>query len=154
MRQQVAALLFQSCLAIILAKKSTLLASYQLPVEVRNKVCAFFFQKVMVSLATPEQPNMETCVLIPQEFSLAINAITNNNETDLTVWTCSDIAKGQLFYPFQGTIRIDKLNIGNNLQDDDGQRDTRISFLNYIFLFNFGIKLIVFDVKLTVLLDI
>uniref|UniRef100_A0A1B0C7U0 Uncharacterized protein n=1 Tax=Glossina palpalis gambiensis TaxID=67801 RepID=A0A1B0C7U0_9MUSC len=62
---------------------------------------------------------METCVLIPQEFSLAINALTNNNETDLTVWTCSDIPKGQLFYPFQGTIRIDKLNIASSLQDDD-----------------------------------
>uniref|UniRef100_A0A1A9UIQ0 Uncharacterized protein n=1 Tax=Glossina austeni TaxID=7395 RepID=A0A1A9UIQ0_GLOAU len=94
MRQQVAALLFQSCLAIILAKKSTLATSYL-------------------------WKNMETCVLIPQEFSLAINALTNNNETDLTVWTCSDIPKGQLFYPFQGTIRIDKLNIASSLQDDD-----------------------------------
>lgn len=65
---------------------------------------------------------METCVLIPQEFSLCIRQTINNNrrnEPEVSVWTNTQIAQGSLCYPFQGTIRIDKLDVYGQLDDDD-----------------------------------
>lgn len=61
---------------------------------------------------------METYVLIPQQFSLAFNT-SNNNKTPITVWTSSTIEKGQAFYPFQGTLRIGKIQSFDNIKDDD-----------------------------------
>lgn len=62
---------------------------------------------------------METCVLIPQEFSLAVTPTTNRNDADVTVWTNAEIKQGTIFYPFQGTIRMDKLNTFKHLDHDD-----------------------------------
>lgn len=74
---------------------------------------------------------METCVLIPQEFSLCIrnnnnNSTSNNNnnnnnnkELEVSVWSNSAIAQGALCYPFQGTIRLDKLDVYGHLDDED-----------------------------------
>lgn len=53
---------------------------------------------------------MDTCVLIPKEFGLTkTSLLTANSECNLTVCATSNIKKGSLFYPFQGTIRTDKI---------------------------------------------
>ncbi|XP_055387326.1 zinc finger protein 112-like [Condylostylus longicornis] len=61
---------------------------------------------------------METCVLIPQEFSLAL-AANDINDQRITVWSTCKIQQGQFFYPFQGTIRIDTLDVMKYLDDED-----------------------------------
>lgn len=75
---------------------------------------------------------METCVLIPQEFSLCIRSTPigpKRPEPEVSVWTNSPIAQGTLCYPFQGTIRLDKLEVYGQLDDDDVSR----KFLFIIF---------------------
>ncbi|XP_049763472.1 zinc finger and SCAN domain-containing protein 22-like [Schistocerca gregaria] len=69
---------------------------------------------------------METCVLIPQEFSLVLTATSpvdrNANrlpEMRVNVWTNARIPQGTLIYPFQGTIRLDKLEVYGYLDDND-----------------------------------
>lgn len=62
---------------------------------------------------------METCVLIPQEFALVLATAKNSKEQVPTVWSTSSISQGTLFYPFQGTVRIDKLDIYSFLNEDD-----------------------------------
>ncbi|XP_075225480.1 uncharacterized protein LOC142326720 [Lycorma delicatula] len=67
---------------------------------------------------------METCVLIPQEFSLVLTAAdarVNKKipEMNVHVWTNARIPQGTLIYPFQGTIRLDKLEVYSYLEDND-----------------------------------
>ncbi|XP_046389175.1 zinc finger protein 316 [Ischnura elegans] len=88
---------------------------------------------------------METCVLIPQEFSLVLTAATagadgrrsagltsdssslsvedrNANrlfEMRVDVWSNTRIPQGAVVYPFQGTIRLDKLEVYSYLDDND-----------------------------------
>ncbi|XP_052865475.1 zinc finger protein 177-like [Anopheles cruzii] len=64
---------------------------------------------------------METCVLIPQEFALAVTGLgaRNSREQTATVWSSRAIAQGTLCYPFQGTVRIDNLDIFSTIQEDD-----------------------------------
>lgn len=64
---------------------------------------------------------METCVLIPQELSLAVTAAgaRNSAEQSVSVWSSMRIKQGEMYYPFQGTVRIDKLNIYSYVSDDD-----------------------------------
>nr|CAH7761302.1 unnamed protein product [Callosobruchus chinensis] len=65
---------------------------------------------------------METCVLIPQEFSLCVRSPPlgrKQQEPEVSVWSNTTIAQGSLCYPFQGTIRIDKLDVYGQLEDDD-----------------------------------
>ncbi|XP_014250296.1 zinc finger protein 287 [Cimex lectularius] len=70
---------------------------------------------------------METCVLIPQEFSLVLTAAPDNHnrlkkklpEMSVNVWTNARIPQGTLIYPFQGTIRLDKLEVYGYLEDND-----------------------------------
>ncbi|KAF7274542.1 hypothetical protein GWI33_012812 [Rhynchophorus ferrugineus] len=64
---------------------------------------------------------METCVLIPQEFSLCLRPQDKaaNGDPEVSVWSNSSIAQGSLCYPFQGTIRIDKLDVYGTLDDED-----------------------------------
>uniref|UniRef100_A0A182F576 SEA domain-containing protein n=1 Tax=Anopheles albimanus TaxID=7167 RepID=A0A182F576_ANOAL len=64
---------------------------------------------------------METCVLIPQEFALAVTGLGARNSRDqtATVWSNTAIAQGTLCYPFQGTVRIDNLDIYSNIAEDD-----------------------------------
>lgn len=64
---------------------------------------------------------METCVLIPQEFSLAMTAAgaRNSGEQSVSVWSSTRIKQGELYYPFQGTVRIDKLNIYSYVENED-----------------------------------
>lgn len=70
---------------------------------------------------------METCVLIPQEFSLVLTAAdarANKKipEMNVHVWTNARIPQGTLIYPFQGTIRLDKLEVYSYLEENDVSR--------------------------------
>ncbi|KAK7790400.1 hypothetical protein R5R35_010751 [Gryllus longicercus] len=81
---------------------------------------------------------METCVLIPQEFSLVLTASPaaataavdrNANrlpEMRVNVWTNARIPQGTVIYPFQGTIRLDKLEVYSYLDDNDVSTRTRV----------------------------
>lgn len=68
---------------------------------------------------------METCVLIPQELSLVITSQQDgkhrkfSDNVNVNVWTNATITQGTLIYPFQGTIRLDKLDIYNYLDFND-----------------------------------
>ncbi|XP_054264075.1 zinc finger protein 227-like isoform X2 [Macrosteles quadrilineatus] len=65
---------------------------------------------------------METCVLIPQEFSLVLTpgfAKKRGPDVGVSVWTNAKIPQGTLIYPFQGTIRLDKLEVYSYLDDND-----------------------------------
>lgn len=75
---------------------------------------------------------METCVLIPQDFSLVLTApgAKKSREQVASVWSTSRIQQGTLCYPFQGTVRIDKLNIHSYVEEDD----VSFSFINILML--------------------
>lgn len=64
---------------------------------------------------------METQVLIPQEFSLVVTAsgARNSGEPLVSVWTTNRIKQGALYYPFQGTVRIDNLDIYSYIDEED-----------------------------------
>lgn len=82
---------------------------------------------------------METCVLIPQEFSLCVrdeNAGKKNDEPSVSVWSNTRISQGSLCYPFQGTIRLDKLQVYGQLNDDD------VSKLNSLLLLLLRINIV------------
>ncbi|GAB6025184.1 hypothetical protein CHUAL_010607 [Chamberlinius hualienensis] len=68
---------------------------------------------------------METCVLIPSEFSLVLTTSPTPTgqfrEMGVRVWTNERIPRGTKFYPFQGTIRLDKLEIYSYLDDGDAR---------------------------------
>lgn len=59
---------------------------------------------------------METCVLIPQEFSLMAEGPRGQQ---ITVTTNTRVPQGTLCYPFQGTVRLDTINVYDQLDDDD-----------------------------------
>ena len=68
-------------------------------------------------------------MLIPQELSLVITSPSDDkqdrrkfpadNNICVSVWTNSTIPRGTYIYPFQGTIRLDKLDIYNYLDYSD-----------------------------------
>lgn len=64
---------------------------------------------------------METCVLIPQELSLVVTTAgaRSSGEQTVTAWSTTRIKQGALYYPFQGTVRIDKLNVYSYINEDD-----------------------------------
>lgn len=64
---------------------------------------------------------METQVLIPQEFALVVTASGARNSADpnVSVWTTDRIKQGALYYPFQGTVRIDNLDLYSYVDEDD-----------------------------------
>ncbi|XP_076373869.1 PR domain zinc finger protein 5-like isoform X2 [Tachypleus tridentatus] len=67
---------------------------------------------------------METCVLIPSEFSLVLisfseSKISHSCETGVCVWSNQKIPHGRRFSPFQGTFRLDNLEVYSYLQDSD-----------------------------------
>ncbi|GBP20410.1 hypothetical protein EVAR_14659_1 [Eumeta japonica] len=62
---------------------------------------------------------METLVLIPQELSLALRTGGARAEASASVWSSAELARGTLLYPFQGTIRIDKLHVYSYVPDSD-----------------------------------
>lgn len=64
---------------------------------------------------------METCVLIPQEFSLVVASVVGSKKHDpvVSVWSTARIPQGTRCYPFQGTVRIDKLEVYSYIDEDD-----------------------------------
>lgn len=64
---------------------------------------------------------METQVLIPQEFSLVLTAPggKKSREQVATVFSTARIPQGTVLYPFQGTVRTDKLEIYSYLDEHD-----------------------------------
>lgn len=64
---------------------------------------------------------METQVLIPQELSLVLTAsgAKKSREQVATVFATARIPQGMAFYPFQGTVRTDKLEIHSYLDEND-----------------------------------
>lgn len=64
---------------------------------------------------------METQVLIPQEFSLVLTAPggKKSREQVASVFSSVRIPQNTIFYPFQGTVRIDKLEIHSYLDEHD-----------------------------------
>lgn len=61
---------------------------------------------------------MDHLVLIPQEFNLVVTS-EKLPQDNVSVWSNQRISQGTLFYPFQGTVRIDKLNVFSKVSDDD-----------------------------------
>lgn len=63
----------------------------------------------------------------------------SRREPEVSVWSNTNIAQGTLCYPFQGTIRIDKLEVYGQLEDDDVSKlivlDTYIMNKNYTYIF-------------------
>ncbi|XP_046738976.1 oocyte zinc finger protein XlCOF8.4-like [Diprion similis] len=86
---------------------------------------------------------METCVLIPKEFSLVLATDPSNklfknapfSEMRISVWSNVFIPSGTLIYPFQGSIRFDKIDLYSLLDDNDIRREygcyDEVSFSNY-----------------------
>ncbi|XP_011502745.1 PREDICTED: zinc finger protein 235-like [Ceratosolen solmsi marchali] len=81
---------------------------------------------------------METSVLIPKEFSLALTSHQQSNCNQITyksnsksflsdirvsVWSNVFIPIGTLIYPFQGSIRFDKIDLYSLLDDNDIRRE-------------------------------
>lgn len=74
---------------------------------------------------------METCVLIPKELSLQAVPVTGSQrsankrraEPEITVMTNVNVSRGTLIYPFQGTVRMDKLDVFSFLDDTDVSTD-------------------------------
>lgn len=61
---------------------------------------------------------MDHLVLIPQDFNLVVTSEKLPHD-NVTVWSNQRIAQGTIYYPFQGTVRIDKLNVFATTNDDD-----------------------------------
>lgn len=79
---------------------------------------------------------METWVLIPQELSLAL--IPSDRDRDrlkpsVTVFSNVRVSQGTFFYPFQGTIRLDKFEMTSYLDEKDVS-----AYLPFIFVFSIG----------------
>lgn len=76
---------------------------------------------------------METCVLIPQEFSLVVTSLgaRSSGEQVASVWTTNRIKQGAFYYPFQGTVRIDKLNVYSYVDEEDVSTDQNFCFFFY-----------------------
>ena len=61
---------------------------------------------------------MDHLVLIPQDFNLVVTS-EKSAQDSVSVWSNQCIAQGSLFYPFQGTVRFDKLNVFSTIGSDD-----------------------------------
>ena len=65
---------------------------------------------------------MDTCVLIPDEFSLVLTLqpnTDNNLEMHVAVWSNSLLEPGTRFRPDEGKVRLDKLDVGAELEEND-----------------------------------
>lgn len=59
---------------------------------------------------------METCVLIPQELILGPSS---SNEAVLAVRTSQRLERSSRLLPFQGTVRTDKIELIDKIDDED-----------------------------------
>ncbi|KAF0291425.1 Zinc finger protein 564 [Amphibalanus amphitrite] len=66
---------------------------------------------------------METCVLLPQEFSLVVTGPADGDskalDSQVQVWSNARIPQGVRVYPFQGTVRLDTLDVLGYLSPTD-----------------------------------
>lgn len=65
---------------------------------------------------------METCILIPREFSLMLLPQGNQGrllEMGVTLWANCDLKPGLTFAPDDGEMRLDKLEIYSHLNERD-----------------------------------
>ncbi len=69
---------------------------------------------------------METCVLIPNELSLVLRPEPNDEnrqrflpEMGVTLWTNKTLHPGMTFYPEDGKVRLEKLEIYTLLKMKD-----------------------------------
>lgn len=101
---------------------------------------------------------METCVLIPSEFSLVLCPNKNSKENHISlerrkgdenvnrlyemnvcVWSNQYIPKGTFFLPFQGTIRLDRLEVHSLLM----KNDVSLIFFSFLFYWLYVIGLLI-----------
>lgn len=61
---------------------------------------------------------MDHLVLIPQDFNLVVTSEKLPEDT-VSVWSNHRIPQGTVYYPFQGTVRFDKLNVFSTVSEDD-----------------------------------
>lgn len=78
----------------------------------------FELQWIVMWIVRGDFEEMETCVLIPQELSLALTARLSNQDS-VTVFSNARIPQGTVLYPFQGTVRLDKIRVNGCLNDND-----------------------------------
>lgn len=65
---------------------------------------------------------MDTYVVIPEEFSLVLTLHPNPKnvlEMNVALWSNQTLSTGSRFYPDQGTVKLDKLEVYTKLCDDD-----------------------------------
>ncbi|KAJ8316389.1 hypothetical protein KUTeg_006403 [Tegillarca granosa] len=65
---------------------------------------------------------MDACVLIPEEFGLVLTLHPNPKnilEMSVAIWSNCNIPPGNIFYPDQGVIKLDKLEIYSKLNEED-----------------------------------
>lgn len=103
--------------------------------DLKTLVYFFVFLIFRVYKLNKKIIKMETSVLIPQDFSLAMSPTSPGSpEQIITVWSTNEIPQGSLFYPFQGTIRIDNLDTFKYLEDED----VSIYFCSYFWCYIFS----------------
>lgn len=65
---------------------------------------------------------MDTRVLLPEEFSLVLTLHPNPKnilEMNVALWSNKTLAPGTQFYPDQGSVKLDKLEVYSKLKEDD-----------------------------------
>lgn len=78
------------------------------------------------------EQKMDHLVLIPQDFNLVVTS-EKLPQDNVTVWSNQRIAQGTVYYPFQGTVRIDKLNVFSTATDDDVSELSKFLFFREKF---------------------
>lgn len=61
---------------------------------------------------------MDHLVLIPKDFNLVVKS-DKLSQDDVSVFSNRHITQGTIYYPFQGTVRFDRLNVFTLIGDDD-----------------------------------
>ena len=65
---------------------------------------------------------MDTCVVIPEEFSLVLTLHPNPKnilEMNVALWSNTTLPAGSKFTPDDGKVRLDKLEVYSYLEEND-----------------------------------
>lgn len=78
---------------------------------------------------------METQVLIPPEFSLVLTSPggKKSREQVATIFSTARIPQATVLYPFQGTVRTDKLEIHEYLNEHDVSKFSKFYSIKRFF---------------------
>ena len=82
---------------------------------------------------------MDTCVLIPEEFSLVLTLHPNPKnilEMNVALWSNTTLPVGARFTPDDGAARLDKLEVYSHLPEDDVSKFIYL-FTYYLFIYLF-----------------